>query len=86
MQWGTGMKQAINIYDAKTQLSRLVDKAAQGEDILIARSGKPVALLTRIKPKSKKRPLGLLDGKFKVPDDFNTPLPDEILDAFEGKR
>jgi prevent-host-death family protein len=79
------MKQAINIYDAKTQLSRLVDKAAQGEDILIARSGKPVALLTRIKPKAKKRPLGLLDGKFKVPDDFNAPLPDEILDAFEGK-
>jgi len=80
------MKQAINIYDAKTQLSRLVDKAANGEDILIARSGKPVALLTRIKPKSKKRPLGLLNGKFKVPDDFNAPMPDEILDAFEGKR
>ena len=79
------MKQAINIYDAKTQLSRLVDKAASGEDILIARSGKPVALLTRIKPKSKKRPLGLLNGKFKIPDDFNAPLPDEILDAFEGK-
>lgn len=83
---GTDMKQAINIYDAKTQLSRLVDKAASGEDILIARSGKPVALLTRIKPKPKKRPLGLLNGKFKVPDDFNAPLPDEILDAFEGKR
>jgi prevent-host-death family protein len=80
------MKQAINIYDAKTQLSRLVDRAASGEDILIARSGKPVALLTRIKPKLKKRPLGLLNGKFKVPDDFNAPLPDEILGAFEGER
>jgi prevent-host-death family protein len=80
------MKQVINIYDAKTQFSRLVDRAASGEDIVIARSGKPVALLTRIKPKSTKRPLGLLDGTFKVPDDFNAPLPDEILEAFEGKR
>jgi prevent-host-death family protein len=80
------MKQAINIYDAKTQLSRLVDMAASGEDILIARSGKPVALLTQIKPKAKKRPLGLLDGKVRIPEDFNAPLPDEMLEAFEGKR
>ena len=78
------MKPPVNIYDAKTQLSRLVDQAANGEDVVIARAGKPVARLTRIAPQPKKRRLGVLDGQFTVPDDFNTPLPPEILAAFEG--
>ena len=78
------MKPPVNIYDAKTQLSRLVDQAANGEDVVIARAGKPVARLTRIAPQPKKRRLGVLDGQFKVPDDFNAPLPSEILAAFEG--
>lgn len=78
------MKHMVNIYEARTHLSRLVDKAAQGEDIIIARAGKPVARLSRIEPKTGKRPLGLLDGQFSVPDDFNAPLPDEIQAAFEG--
>ena len=78
------MKPTVNIYDAKTQLSRLVDQAARGEDVVIARSGKPVARLTRITPQPKKRRLGVLDGQFKVPDDFNAPLPADVLSAFEG--
>lgn len=78
------MKTPINIYDAKTQLSRLVDQAERGEDVVIARAGKPVARLTRIAPQPKKRRLGILDGQFKVPDDFNAPLPAEVLSAFEG--
>lgn len=78
------MKQVVNIYDAKTHLSRLVDEAGQGADIVIARAGKPVARLCRIQPKAKKRKLGVLDGRFKIPEDFNTPLPDEVLAAFEG--
>lgn len=78
------MKTPINIYDAKTQLSRLVDQAASGEDVVIARAGKPVARLTRIAPQPKKRRLGMLDGQFTVPDDFNAPLPDDVLAAFEG--
>ncbi len=78
------MKHMVNIYEAKTHLSRLVDRAAQGEDIVIARAGKPVARLSRIEPKTRKRPLGLLDGQFSIPDDFNAPLPDEIQAAFEG--
>lgn len=78
------MKPPVNIYDAKTQLSRLVDQAANGEDVVIARAGKPVARLTRIAPQPKKRRLGVLDGQFKVPDDFNAPLPPDILTAFEG--
>lgn len=76
------MKQ-VNIYEAKTQLSRLVDKAVNGEDIIIARAGKPVARLTRVSPEQGRRKLGVLDGRFKISDDFNQPLPEEILRTFE---
>jgi len=76
----------VNIYDAKTQLSRLVERAAAGEDVIIARAGRPVARLTQLPAISKKkRRLGLLDGQFKIPDDFDRPLPAQILSAFEGK-
>jgi prevent-host-death family protein len=76
----------VNIYEAKTQLSKLVDEAARGEDIIIiARAGKPVARLTSANSAPGRRKLGMLNGQFKIPDDFNRPLPDEILDAFEGK-
>jgi prevent-host-death family protein len=76
----------VNIYDAKTRLSQLVARAAAGEDVIIARAGRPVARLTRLAVITrKKRRLGLLDGRFKIPDDFNRPLPDELLRAFEGK-
>ena len=75
----------VNIYEAKTQLSKLVDRAAQGEDIVIARNGKPVARMTTLK--AEKRPIvfGLLEGKGWISDDFDSPLPDEILAEFEGR-
>ncbi len=77
----------INLYQAKTQLSKLVDRAAAGEEIVIARHGRPVAKLVAYKPpRSKRRKLGLLAGKLQVPDDFDDPLPDDVLDAFEGSR
>jgi len=78
------MKQ-VNIYEAKTQLSRLVEEVESGEEIVIARAGKPVARLTRVAPASAARRLGVLDGRFRIPDDFNAPLPDEVLAAFEGR-
>ncbi len=78
------MKQ-VNIYEAKTQLSRLVEEAEGGEDIIIARAGKPVARLTRIAPTVSRRRLGVLDGMFRIPDDFDAPLPDEVIAAFEGR-
>ena len=78
------MKQIINIHEAKRHLSRLVDEAAQGAHIVIARSGKPIARLCRIQPKTKKRKLGVLDGRFKIPENFNAPLPYDMLAAFEG--
>ena len=74
----------VNIYEAKTQLSRLVEEAASGEDVVIARAGRPVARLTRLQKTGGKRRLGLLDGRFKIPDDFNRPLPEEVLRAFES--
>lgn len=76
----------INVYEAKTKLSELLDRAAAGEEIVIARHGRPIARLVPYKPRApKRRKLGLLAGKLHVPDDFDDPLPDDVLDAFEGK-
>ena len=74
----------VNIYEAKTRLSQLVEAAASGEDIVIARAGRPVARLTRLQKTSRRRRLGLLDGKFRIPDDFNRPLPGVVIRAFEN--
>ena len=75
----------VNIYEAKTRLSQLVDEAASGRDIVIARAGRPVVRLTRLQGAGRKRRLGALDGKFRIPEDFNRPLPDKVLRSFEGK-
>ncbi len=77
----------INIHAAKTQLSRLVDQAAAGEEIIIAKAGRPVAKLTALNSGEArpKRVLGSLAGRAVIPPDFDAPLPDEVLDAFEGR-
>jgi prevent-host-death family protein len=75
----------VNIHAAKTHLSRLVDQAAAGEEIVIARAGKPVARLVRLEEKPKKRVLGLYEGELRIPADFDAPLPDDILALFEGE-
>jgi prevent-host-death family protein len=79
--------QTVNIHAAKTQLSRLVDAAASGEEIIIARAGKPVARLVPLAAPAggQRRVLGRLAGKLNIPPDFDAPLPDEELDAFEGR-
>jgi prevent-host-death family protein len=79
------MATTVNIYEAKTKLSKLVDEAAQGEDVIIARNGKPVARLTALKPEKLPVRFGLLKGKIWIADDFDAPLPDEILAGFEGR-
>ncbi len=78
--------QMVNIYEAKTKLSKLVELASTGTDVVIARAGKPVARLTTLK--DEKRPIvyGLLQGKGWIADDFNDPLPDDILAGFEGRE
>jgi prevent-host-death family protein len=75
----------VNIHEAKTHLSRLVDEVAAGAEIIIAKAGKPMARLAPISTPVRKKHLGLLKGKIKVPDDFNAPLGDETLSAFEGR-
>lgn len=77
------MDHKINIHEAKTQMSKLVDRAQSGEEFIIAKAGKPVA---RIVPLGKmKRKLGILNGKIQIPEDFNAPLPEAVLAGFEGR-
>lgn len=79
------MIQQVNIHEAKTQLSRLLELTQGGQEFIIAKAGKPIARLTPIGQGKKPRQLGLLDGVIQVPDDFNAPLPATVLDAFEGR-
>jgi prevent-host-death family protein len=74
----------VNIYEAKTRLSQLVEEAASGRDIVIARAGRPVARLTRLSEATGKRRLGLLNSRFRIPEDFNRPLSEDVLRSFEG--
>jgi len=73
----------VNIHEAKTHFSKLVDAVIHGGEILIAMAGKPVA---KLGPISKKpvRKFGVLKGKIKVAKDFDAPLPDEFIAGFEG--
>jgi prevent-host-death family protein len=73
----------VNIHEAKTHFSKLVDAVIHGKEIIIAMAGKPVAKLAPIE-KKKKRPLGLLKGKIKTSKGFYDPLPEDIIAAFEG--
>jgi prevent-host-death family protein len=79
--------QTVNIHAAKTHLSRLVDAAAAGEEIVIARAGKPVARLVPLQDAQARprRRLGLLAGQVSVPADFDAPLPADITAGFEGR-
>jgi prevent-host-death family protein len=77
--------QTVNIYQAKTQLSKLVDLASSGTDVVIARAGKPVARLTSLKKQSRLAGFGSLKGKGWIAEDFDAPLPDEVLAEFEGR-
>jgi prevent-host-death family protein len=78
--------QTVNIYEAKTQLSKLVDLASSGTDVVIARAGRPVARLTSLNDKQNRLTgLGALKGKGWIAEDFDAPLPDEIQALFEGR-
>jgi prevent-host-death family protein len=73
----------VNIHAAKTHLSRLVEDAAAGEEIIIAKAGKPVARLVPLAAPKPRRRLGLLNGKIHVPDNFDTLYEEEIRQMFE---
>jgi prevent-host-death family protein len=77
---------AVNTHEAKTQFSRLLKRVAAGEEITIANRGVPVARLVPAAVPGAKRKLGAFAGQVTIPDDFDAPLPEELLAAFEGKK
>ncbi|MBC7482087.1 MAG: type II toxin-antitoxin system Phd/YefM family antitoxin [Rhizobacter sp.] len=75
----------VNIYEAKTRLSELVDQASRGETVIIAKAGTPLAKLVPLSSGPKRKLVfGLMKGKISIADDFDAPLPDDVLAAFEG--
>ena len=79
------MTEQVNIHEAKTHLSRLVERAEKGEEIVIARAGRPVARLAPLASTSVPRKAGIWKGKGFIHDDFDDPLPEEIEAAFRGE-
>jgi prevent-host-death family protein len=75
----------LDFHEAKTQFSRLVDAAAAGEEIIIAKAGVPAARLGPVTPTKPVRKFGLLKGKISIADDFDAPLPPELMADFEGR-
>ena len=73
----------LNLYDAKTQLSALVDQAAAGAEIIIAKNGRPMAKLVPYRATTRRRP-GRAKGKIWMSADFDAPLPKDVLEAFSG--
>jgi prevent-host-death family protein len=75
----------VNIHDAKTQLSRLVEQAAQGEAFIIAKAGRPMVKVIPLDKEGNSSRLGFMEGEFSVPDDFDIMGGSEIEGLFEGK-
>ena len=76
------MSAVINIHEAKTHLSRIIEEVAAGKEVVIAKAGKPMARLVPLAPAVKPKKFGTLKGKIHVPDNFNDPLSDEVLESF----
>jgi prevent-host-death family protein len=81
------MESVVNIHEAKTHFSKLIERIQRGEDVVIAKAGVPVARLTAyVAPRSRVKPPGGMEGEgFWVADDFDAALPDELIAAFEGR-
>ena len=77
--------ETINIYEAKTQLSQLVDRAAAGEDVVVSRNGKPLVRITQLENTRRAIRFGVLKGKVRLSADFDAPLPEAVLASFEGR-
>jgi prevent-host-death family protein len=75
----------VNIHEAKTNFSKLIDAVGQGEEIVIAKAGKPAARLVPMQPTKAERKPGALKGKIRVAEDFDAPLPDTLQATFEGR-
>lgn len=81
------MAATVNMHEAKTHLSRLVERAVEGEEVIIAKAGKPLVRLVPVGQAAvdTSKRLGFLRGQFKIPDDFDTMMADEIDEMFNGK-
>ena len=75
----------FNVHEAKTNFSKLLQRVALGEEVIIAKAGVPVAKLVPVRETQGKRPLGFYRGQIWMADDFDAPLPDDILAAFYGE-
>ncbi len=73
----------VNIHQAKTHFSKLLQRVTAGEEVIISKAGKPVAKLVPIAGRTRRR-FGMDQGVFEVPDDFDAPLPKDVLDGFES--
>ena len=78
------MGKPVNIYDARTRLSQLVDRAAAGEEIVIAKAGRPTARLVPLRAVRERRVPGNWAGRVEVAPDFDAPLPAGLVDEFDG--
>jgi prevent-host-death family protein len=74
----------VNVHEAKTHLSRLLEEVEAGQEVVIARAGRPVARLLPLAPARPPRRLGILAGRYAVPDDWDAPLPPEAIAGFSG--
>ncbi len=74
----------VNVHEAKTHLSRLLTRVARGEEVVIAKAGKPIARLVPIAPR-RERVLGFDAGRIVIAEDFDAPLPEDVLAGFEGE-
>ena len=79
------MVRPVNIHEAKTHFSRLVERAANGEEIIIARAGRPLARLMPLASPTRPRRPGLLKGRIRISKNFDAPLPRNIARAFESR-
>ena len=73
---------SVSVYQARAELSRLIERALAGEEIIVTRRGRPTVRLVPVEPDQPRRKPGALKGKLTLPESFFDPLPDEIIDAF----
>jgi prevent-host-death family protein len=78
------MTTTVNVHEAKTNFSKLLERVRRGEEIVVAKAGKPVARLVPIEAQPRAREPGSARGLIDIADDFDAPLPDEVLDSFEA--
>lgn len=72
----------VNVHEAKTHLSRLLERVERGDEIVIARAGSPVARLVPVEPMTRRRPMGCYKGQIWMTDDFDEPLPWQAFPGF----